>query len=77
MQHGEGRGGVAGCAAVARIAGDRLDSIERLARILYDIYNGRNDSARAVAFNNVVTAWWDITQAAARPEPGRLLGSVV
>ena len=74
MQTGEGRGGVAGCAAVARNAGDRLDSVERLARILYDIYNGRNDSARAVAFNNVVTAWRDITQAAARPEPGRLLG---
>ena len=73
IQLGDDRGGVAGCAAVARRAGDRLDSIERLARILYDIYNTRQDSARAVAFNSVVTSWPDITREAARPAAGRLL----
>ena len=73
MQPGDDRRGVAGCAAIARRAGDRLDSVERLARILYDIYNGRNDSPRAVAFNNVATAWPEITQAATRPAADRLL----
>ena len=73
MQAGDDRRGVAGCAEVARIAGDRRDSVERLARILYDIYNGRNDSPRAVAFNNVATAWPEITRAAARPPADRLL----
>ena len=73
MQAGDDRRGVAGCADVARIAGDRRDSVERLARILYDIYNGRNDSPRAVAFNNVATAWPEITRAAARPPADRLL----
>ena len=73
MQPGDDRRGVAGCAAIARRAGDRLDSVERLARILYDIYNGRNDSPRAVAFNNVATAWPEITQTAARPAADRLL----
>ena len=67
MQAGEDRQGVAGCVSIARYAGDRLDSVERLARILYDHYNSRNDSSRAVAFNNVVTAWPEIVQAMARP----------
>ena len=67
MQTGDDRKGVAGCVPVAQRAGDRLDSVERLARILYDHYNSRNDSQRSVAFNNVVTAWPEIMQAMARP----------
>ena len=67
MQTGEDRKGVAGCVLVARRAGDRLDSVERLARILYDHYNSRNDSQQAVAFNNVVTAWPEILQEMNRP----------
>ena len=74
MQTGEDRRGVAGCVSVARRAGARLDSVERLARILYDHYNTRNDSQRAVAFNNVVTAWPEIIREMGRPEEGRLLG---
>lgn len=75
MQIGDDRGGVAGCAAVGRIAAaaGRLDSVERLARILYDHHNTRNESQMAVAFNNVVVAWRDITQAMARADSGRLL----
>ena len=73
MQTGEDRRGVAGCVQVARRTGDRLDSVERLARILYDHYNSRDDSRRAVAFNNVVTAWPEITQEMTRVEPGRLI----
>ena len=73
MQPGDDREGVAGCAQIAHRAGDRLDSVERLARILYDIHNARNDSPRAVAFNNVVTAWPEIIQATTLPTAERLL----
>ncbi len=68
MQTGEDRKGVSGCAPVDRRAGARLDSVERLALILYDHYNSRNDSQKAVAFNNVVTAWPEILQEINRPE---------
>ena len=67
MQNGEDRKGVAGCVPIAQHAGDRLDSVERLARILYDHYNSRNESQQAVAFNNVVTAWPEIMQEMDRP----------
>ena len=60
MQPGEDGRGAQGCVAVAMHAGDRLDDVERLARILYDVYDRRNDSRRAVAFNSVVTAWPNI-----------------
>ena len=73
MQPGDDRRGVAACAQIARRAAHRLDSVERLARILYDIHNARNDSLRAVAFNNVVTAWPEIIQAATLPTAARLL----
>ncbi len=76
MQTGEDRQGVAGCVQIARRAGDRLDSIERMARILYDHHNSRNDSQRAVAFNNVVTAWPEIMNEMNRPETRRLGGEV-
>ncbi len=72
MQPGEERLGVAGCVAAARRADGKLDSIERLARSLYDFYNERNDSPRAVAFNSVVTAWQDIMSDMNRVETGRL-----
>ncbi len=73
MQIGDDRGGVAGCVPAARRAAGRLDSVERLARILYDHHNSRHESQLAVAFNNVVTAWPEITRETARPESGRLL----
>ena len=73
MQIGDDRGGVAGCVPAARRAAGRLDRVERLARILYDHHNSRNESQLAVAFNNVVTAWPEITRETARPESGRLL----
>ena len=73
MQIGDDRDGVAGCVPTARRAGARLDSIERLARILYDHHNARHESQLAVAFNNIVTSWPEITRETARPESGRLL----
>ena len=76
MQNGEDRKGVAGCVPIAQHAGDRLDSVERLARILYDHYNSRNDSQQAVAFNNVVTAWPEIIQEMDRPVTREMIGRV-
>ncbi len=61
MQPGEDRRGVDGCVAIAQHVITQLDNIEGLARILYDIYDKYGDSARAVAFNNVVVSWNDIT----------------
>ena len=75
MQPGDDRRGVAGCAAVARraAAAGRLDSVERLARILYDHHNTRNESQQAVAYNNVVTAWPEILREAARADTALLI----
>ena len=73
MQPGEDGRGAQGCAAVAQRAGDRLDDVERLARILYDVYDRRNNSRRAVAFNSVVTAWSNIAGQASGPAQQELL----
>ena len=73
MQPGEDGRGAQGCVAVAQLAGDRLDDVERLARILYDVYDRRNDSRRAVAFNSVVTAWPNIAGQASGPAQQELL----
>ena len=62
MQPGENGDGIRGCVQVAQRVAGKLDDIERLARILYDIYDRRNDSRHAVAFNSVVTAWTEISQ---------------
>ena len=70
MQPGESGDGTPGCSLVAQRAGNRVESIERLARILYDVYDQRNDSRSAVMFNNVVMAWPEILrQAAETPKP--------
>ena len=62
MEPGEERSGILGCVEVAKRANGRLDDIERLARILYDIYDKREDSRHAVAFNSIVMAWPEIVQ---------------
>ena len=53
---------VSGAARVARAMRDDPESsdvasVERLARILYNHYDRRGDSANAVLFNNLVTSW--------------------
>ena len=71
-EHG---GGVAGAAQVAREmvgVGASVDSVERLARILYNHYDRQNDSANAVVFNNLVTSWQEITRQMQEPEAGTL-----
>ena len=62
---GESGRGVEGCLPAAQRAADRLDDLERLARILYDIYDRQGVSAKAVAFNSVVVSWNEITRRAA------------
>ncbi len=59
-EYGEG---VVGAANVTRQmvgVGANVDSVERLARILYNHYDRNSDSQNAVIFNNLVTSWQDI-----------------
>lgn len=59
-EHGHG---IAGAAAVARdMSGvdGGVDSVERLARILYDYHDRKSDSANAVIFNALASSWQDI-----------------
>ena len=71
---GEGRRGASGAAQVARAMGSNAESVERLARILYNYYDRRSDSRDAVLFNTVVVEWPSIMQAVDDPEQGRMLG---
>ena len=68
----EGGQGIAGASRNARQMGSDADSVERLARILYNYYDRKGDSANAVIFNNLVTAWHEITQRAQAPEQTEL-----
>ncbi len=56
----EDGGGIEGAGMVARAMDGNVDSIERLARILYGHYDRKDDSQNAVIFNNLVTSWQDI-----------------
>ena len=49
-----------GAADIGRGMGSDVESVERLARILYNHFDRINDSRRAVLFNNLVTSWDDI-----------------
>ena len=71
-EHGRG---VAGAAEVARamVGGASVDSVERLARILYNNFDNKNDSRNAVAFNYLVTSWQDILTRMQQAQNPRLL----
>ena len=58
--------GVPGAAEVARGMGGDAEMAERLARLLYSHYDRAGDSANAVVFNNLVTAWPEILAEAQR-----------
>ena len=64
---------VRGAGAIARALGSDADSVERLARILYQRYDTRNDSSRAALFNNLVTSWDDIMDESLKPDTEKLL----
>ena len=53
----EDAGDVGGAATVARMAGSGAESAERLARILYDHFDRKGDSAHSVLFNTLVAEW--------------------
>ena len=54
--------GIAGAAHVGREMGSNVESVERLARILYNHYDRKGDSQNAVIFNNLVTEWQRIRE---------------
>jgi putative DNA methylase len=55
--------GVSGAAAVGREMDGSVESVERLARILYNHYDRKGVSQNAVIFNNLVTEWGNIRSA--------------
>ena len=57
----DGRG-IEGAAHVGREMGSNVESVERLARILYNHYDRKGDSQNAVIFNNLVTEWQRIRE---------------
>ncbi len=69
----EDGGGVEGAATVARAMGSNAESVERLARILYNHYDRKGDSRNSVMFNNLVTEWPNIQARAQGPEEPTLL----
>ena len=54
--------GIEGAASVGREMGSNVESVERLARILYNHYDRKGDSQNAVIFNNLVTEWQRIRE---------------
>ena len=68
--------GLSGAARVAIAMGSAADSAERLARILYEHFDSKDDSRNAVRFNNLVSSWPDIERAMLaeqRETQGRLM----
>ena len=57
----DGRG-IEGAADVGREMGSNVESVERLARLLYNHYDRKGDSQNAVIFNNLVTEWQRIRE---------------
>ena len=57
----DGRG-IEGAAGVGREMESDVESVERLARILYNHYDRKGDSQNAVIFNNLVTEWQRIRE---------------
>ena len=58
---GENRQGIPGAAQAMANMGGATDSMERLARILYNHFDRRNDARRAAPFNDLVVDWERIT----------------
>ena len=65
--------GIIGAASVAQRLGSKAESVERLARILYNHFDRKRDSPNAVLFNNLVTEWPRIMADAQSPEQARMI----
>ena len=61
---GDGGEGIDGAARAMASVGGAADGAERLARILYNHFDRKNDTRRATPFNDLVTDWDRITAAA-------------
>ena len=68
----EDGGGIDGAAAVAQAMDSNVESVERLARILYNHYDRKGDSRNSVMFNNLVTEWQNILSKAQAPVEPRM-----
>ena len=68
----DGRG-TEGAAEVAQGMGSNAESVERLARILYNHYDRKGDSRGSVMYNNLVTEWPNILARVRSPEQRRML----
>ena len=66
-------GSIGGAMDVARRMGSGAESVERLARILYNHFDRIRDSRRAVLFNNLVASWDAIQEEMSRPPQGQLV----
>lgn len=66
-------GSIQGAADIARRMGSNAESVERLARILYNHFDRIRDSRRAVLFNNLVTSWDAIQAEMSKPPQGQLV----
>ncbi len=65
-------GSVQGAAEVGRRMGSGAESLERLARVLYNHFDRIRDSRRAVLFNNLVTSWDAIQTEMSNPPQGQM-----
>ena len=65
-------GSIQGAADIARRMGSDAESVERLARILYNHFDRLNDSSRAVLFNTLVTSWNEIQAEMSKTPQGQM-----
>ena len=65
-------GSIEGAAEVARRLGGGAESVERLARVLYNHYDRLRDSRMAVMFNTLVTSWDGIREKMSLLPQGRM-----
>ena len=65
--------GVVGCGKVGRLMAGNLDSVERLARILYNHYDNLNQPRKAYIHNQLVSEWQNILDEVHGPEERQLL----
>lgn len=63
---------ISGAAEVVNRMGSDAHSIERLARILYNHYDRKRDSANAVLYNSIVIEWPEIMRQADEPAQGQM-----
>ena len=64
--------GVVGCGEVGRRMGGNVDSVERLAHILYNHYDNQNQPRNAYIYNQLVSEWQNILDATQSPEQATL-----